>query len=298
MTRRGTYSIVAADPETLELGVAVQSHWFSVGSAVPFAQAGVGAVAVQSVPDPAAGAAILAALAEGAEAPEALRASVADGGLDAAAMRQTAVVDLHGRAAAWTGEGCIAHAGDVQGTGYSAQANMMLSPGVPEAMAAAFERAEGPLPERLMAALDAAEAAGGDARGKQSAALLVVPGDAAAPAHAFSVDLRVEDHPDPLAELRRLLVLHRAYELAGEADELVARGRHDEAARLYERAAQLAPDSDELLFWAGLARGAGDGLALVREAIARNPRWEVLLERLGPDVAPTAADVRAALARG
>lgn len=297
MTRRGTYSIVARDPETLELGVAVQSHWFSVGSAVPFAQAGAGAVAVQSVPDPAAGAAILAALAEGQEAQDALRGAIAHGGQDAAAMRQTAVVDLYGRAAAWTGAGCIAHAGDVQGPGFSAQANMMLSPGVPEAMATAFEASAGPLAERLMAALDAAEEAGGDVRGRQSAALLVVPGDPAAPAHAFSVDLRVEDHGDPLAELRRLLVLHRAYELAGEADELVAQGRHDEAAVRYERAAQLAPDSDELLFWAGLSRGPQDGVELVREAIARNARWAELLERLTPEVAPTAADVRAALRR-
>jgi uncharacterized Ntn-hydrolase superfamily protein len=295
MIRRGTYSIVARDPQTLELGVAVQSHWFSVGSVVPFAQAGVGAAAVQSVPDPLAGAALLAALAEGGDARDALRALVAGDQADAA-MRQTGVVDARGEAAAWTGSGCIAHAGDVQGPGFSAQANMMLRPGVPEAMADAFTGTEGPLAERLVAALDAAEAAGGDVRGRQSAALLVVPAEG--PAHASSVDLRVEDHSDPIAELRRLLVLHRAYGLAAEADELVAQGRHDEAAGLYERAAQLAPDSDELLFWAGLARGVDDGLALVREAIARNPRWAELLERLTPEVAPTAAAVRAALARG
>lgn len=294
MTRRGTYSIVARDPETLELGVAVQSHWFSVGSAVPFAQAGVGAVAVQSVPDPHAGPAILAALADGQDARDALRGSVAHGP-DVAAMRQTGVVDAYGRAAAWTGPGCIPYAGDVQGPGFSAQANMMLRAGVPEAMAAAFEAAEGPLAERLMAALDAGEEAGGDVRGRQSAAVLVVPGDPDEPPHAWRVDLRVEDHADPLAELRRLLVLHRAYELAGEADECVAQGNHAEASTLYERAAQLAPDSDELLFWAGLARGVEDGLPLVREAIARNPRWTELLERLPPEVAPTAAAVRAAL---
>ncbi|HEU4657340.1 MAG TPA: DUF1028 domain-containing protein [Capillimicrobium sp.] len=293
MTRRGTYSIVARDPETLELGVAVQSHWFSVGSAVPFAQAGVGAVAVQSVPDPGAGPAILAALEEGQDAQDALRGSIAFAD-DEGAMRQTGVVDAHGRAAAWTGPGCIPFAGDVQGPGYSAQANMMLREGVPEAMAAAYQAAEGPLAERLLAALDAGEEAGGDVRGRQSAALLVVPAEG--PSHAWTVDLRVEDHADPLAELRRLLVLHRAYELAGEADEMVAQGRHDEASGLYERAAQLAPDSDELLFWAGLARGPEDGIELVREAIARNPRWSELLERLTPEVAPTAADVRAALA--
>jgi uncharacterized Ntn-hydrolase superfamily protein len=294
VNRRGTYSIVARDPETLELGVAVQSHWFSVGSVVPFAQAGVGAAAVQSVPDPQAGPALLAALAEGQDARDALRGAIAGDG--EAAMRQTGVVDALGEAAAWTGAGCIPFAGDVQGPGFSAQANMMLREGVAEAMAAAFEATEGPLAERLVASLDAAEAAGGDARGRQSAALLVVP--AAGPAHARSVDLRVEDHAEPLAELRRLLVLHRAYELAGEADELVAQGRHDEASSRYERAAQMAPDSDELLFWAGLARGVESGLPLVREAIARNPRWTVLLERLTPDVAPTAAAMREALSRG
>lgn len=293
MTRRGTYSIVARDPETLELGVAVQSHWFSVGSVVPFARAGVGAAAVQSVPDPEAGPAMLAALAEGQDARDALRAVVA--GDDEAAMRQTGVVDARGGVAAWTGPGCVRFAGDVQGPGFSAQANMMLRDGVPEAMVAAFLGAEGPLAERLLTALDAAEEHGGDVRGRQSAALLVVPSDPALPPHARSVDLRVEDHPQPVTELWRLLVLHRAYELAGRADELVAQGRHDEANALYERAAQLAPDSDELLFWAGLARGAEAGLPLVRQAIQRNPRWSELLDRLTPEVAPNAAAVRAAL---
>jgi len=293
MTRRGTYSIVARDPDTLELGVAVQSHWFSVGSVVPFAQAGVGAVAVQSVPDPATGPAVLAALAAGETARDALRRAVT--GTDGA-MRQIGIVDALGRAAAWTGSGCIVHAADATGSGFTAQANMMLAPGVPEAMAAGYDAGAGqPLAERLLAALDAAEAAGGDVRGRQSAALLVVPGEPDAPAHARSVDLRVEDHPDPLGELRRLLVLHRAYALAGEADELVAQGRADEAGPLYAEAARLAPDADELLFWAGLAAGVPDGVALVREAIARNPRWAELLQRLTPDVAPTAKAVRESL---
>ncbi len=293
MTRRGTYSIVARDPDTLALGVAVQSHWLAVGAIVPVARAGVGAVAVQSIPDPDAGPAVLAALAAGHEARDALRSAI--GGDPNAAMRQLAVVDAHGRTAAWTGPGCIEHAGDVQDVGVSAQANMMLRSGVPEAMLDAYEATAGPLAERLMAALDAAEAAGGDLRGRQSAALLVVPGGPGQQPHARSVDLRVDDHPDPLGELRRLLVLHRAYELAGEADELVARNRPDEAGPLYERAAALAPDRDELLFWAGLAGGVPDGVARVREAIARNPRWRELLDRLGPDVAPSARAMRDAV---
>jgi uncharacterized Ntn-hydrolase superfamily protein len=292
MARHGTYSIVARDPDTLELGVAVQSHWFSVGAVVPFARAGVGAVAVQSVPDPRTGPMVIEALAAGETARDGLRRVVA--GTDAA-MRQVAIVDALGRTAAWTGSGCIRHAGDVNGTGFSAQANMMLAPGVPEAMAAGFAAAGGALAERLLAALQAAEAAGGDVRGRQSAALLVVPGVPDAPAHARSVDLRVEDHADPVGELGRLLVLHRAYALAGEADELVAQGRPDDAAPLYREAARLAPDCDELLFWGGLAGGVPDGVDLVRDAIARNPRWRELLERLTPAVAPTARAIGDAL---
>jgi len=292
MVRHGTYSIVARDPDSLELGVAVQSHWFSVGSVVPFAQAGVGAVAVQSVPDPDTGPAVLAALAARQDAREALRVAV--GAQADAGMRQIGVVDARGQSAAWTGTDCIRHAGDVEGPGFAAQANMMLDEGVPEAMAVAFEQARGALAERLLAALDGAEAAGGDVRGRQSAALLVVPAEGAP--HARAVDLRVEDHRDPLGELRRLLVLHRAYELAAQADELVAQGRHEEAAPRYEEAARLAPGNDELLFWAGLAAGPRHGLLLVREAIERNPRWATLLERLSADVAPHAPAMVRALA--
>jgi uncharacterized Ntn-hydrolase superfamily protein len=291
MARHGTYSIVARDPETLELGVAVQSHWFSVGSAVPFAQAGVGAVAVQAVPDPHAGTEILNALARGEGARDALRRSVA--GTDAG-MRQVGIVSARGTTAAWTGRGCIPFAGDIEGPGFSAQANMMLREGVPEAMAQGFTDARGPLAERLLAALEAAEGAGGDVRGRQSAALLVVPAEGLRTLR--SVDLRVEDHGDPVGEMRRLLVLHRAYELAGQADELVAQGRSREAGPLYERAADLAPGSDELLFWAGLAAGVPDGLDRVRAAIALNPRWAELLGRLTMDIAPTAKAVRDALA--
>lgn len=292
MTRRGTYSIVARDADTLELGVAVQSHWFSVGSVVPFAHAGVGAVAVQSVPDPETGPAVLAALAAGETARDALRRAVAG---TEARMRQIGIVDGRGETAAWTGGGCIRHAGDADGPGFTAQANMMLQDGVPEAMAAGFTQADGPLAERLLAALEAAEAAGGDVRGRQSAALVVVPGELDAPAYVRTVDLRVEDHDDPLAELRRLLVLHRAYALAGEAEELVARGHPRDAGPLYRESAALAPGRDELLFWSGLASGVPDGVPLVCEAIARNPRWRELLDRLPPDVAPAAKAMREAL---
>jgi uncharacterized Ntn-hydrolase superfamily protein len=295
--RHGTYSIVALDPETGELGAAVQSHWFSVGSLCTWARPGVGAVATQSVVEPAHGPNALDRIEAGDSAPEALRAI-----LDAdplAAVRQVGIVDARGNVAVATGPDCIAHAGDASGPHWSCQANMMERDTVPGAMSAAFEAAEGDLAARLVAALRAAEGEGGDVRGRQSAALLVVPPEGEA--WRARVDLRVEDHEDPLTELERLVVLWRAYELAGAADELMAAGRPEEAGALYRRAADLAPRSDELLFWAGLAIAhAGEldeGVAAVRRAAERQPNWLVLLDRLSPDFAPAGAAVRAALGR-
>jgi uncharacterized Ntn-hydrolase superfamily protein len=286
---------VARDAESGELGVAVQSHWFSVGSVVSWARAGVGAVATQSVAEIAYGPRTLDRLAAGEDAQSALRA-----GLDAdpsARVRQVAVVDRHGRVAAHTGEDCIPYAGHVGGPGFCCQANMMARETVPAAMAAAYEAAVGPFGDRLMAALEAAEAEGGDVRGRQSAAMLIVPpeGDV----WASRVQIRVDDHPDPLGELRRLLVLQRAYELAGEADELMGAGRAEEAGDLSRQAAELAPHSDELLFWAGLSIAqAGDvpaGAAVVGRAAETNPSWLVLLDRLSPEFAPAGEAVRQAL---
>jgi uncharacterized Ntn-hydrolase superfamily protein len=284
--RHGTYSIVAWDPASGEHGAAVQSHWFSVGSLCIWARPGIGAVATQSVVEPAHGPHGLDRLAAGAGAADALDALL---GADAlAAVRQVGIVDAAGRIAVHTGADCIPCAGHATGEHVSAQANMMARETVPAAMVAAFEAAEGDLAERLLAALDAAEGEGGDVRGRQSAALIVVP--AAGEAWQARFDLRVEDHHDPVAELRRLVVLARAYELAGQADELMASDRASEAGPLYERAAELAPDSHELLFWAGLAQAhAGDferGIAAVRRAIAIHPDWRILLERLSPDFAP------------
>jgi uncharacterized Ntn-hydrolase superfamily protein len=212
-------------------------------------------------------------------------------------VRQVAVVDVHGEAAVHTGSSCIGHAGDASGLGYTCQANMMATPHVWGAMAEAYEAGTGSLAERLAIALEAGEGAGGDVRGRQSAALVVVPHQGEA--HERSVDLRVEDHGDPVTELWRLVVLHRAYELAGEADELVAQGRHGEAGPRYERASEMVPDNDELLFWAGLAavqEGKRDeGLLRVRRAMDMNPGWRELLPRLTPDFAPSAPAVREAL---
>jgi len=212
-------------------------------------------------------------------------------------MRQVAVIDAQGRVATHTGDRCIAHAAHVIGSDHSCQANMMLNATVPAAMSNAFEAASGTLAERLMAALEAAQGEGGDVRGSQSAAMIVVPAEGEP--WRRTVDLRVEDHPEPLAELRRLLVLRCAYELADEADALLAAGRTDEAGERYRRAGELAPDSQELRFWAGLATAqVGDvdaGAAMVRRVIEVDPNWRALLDRLQPDFAPAAEAVRRAL---
>ncbi|MCU1678459.1 MAG: hypothetical protein JWM93_3217 [Frankiales bacterium] len=293
--RQGTYSIVARDPDTGEFGAAVQSHWFSVGSLCIWARPGVGAVATQSIVVPAHGPNALDRLEAGDNAATALSVVLAVD--DARALRQVAVVGAHGVPAVHTGDDCIAHAGHVVGDTWSCQANMMERDTVPAAMSAAFARTAGPLAERMLAALEAAEAEGGDVRGRQSAAMLVVP--ATGEPWRASVDLRVDDSTEPLRELRRLHGLHRAYELAGEGDDLLAAGRTADAGDRYRAAQSLAPESDELLFWAGLAMAQSgefeDGVDAVRRAVAVHPNWLVLLGRLSPEMAPAAAEVLRAL---
>jgi uncharacterized Ntn-hydrolase superfamily protein len=293
-----TYSIVAHDPESGQLGVAVQSHWFSVGPIVPWAAPGVGAVATQANAEVTYGPRALELLSAGTSAPDTLARLLAED--PGAASRQVAVMDAGGRAAAHTGPECIPFAGHLVSHGVSCQANIMVSDQVWPAMHRAFQAASGPLAARLLDALDAAQAAGGDARGQQSAALLVV-GPQGEPWETM-VSLRVEDHPDPLAELRRLLGVHEAYRLAGEADALVGQGRHDEAAGLYRQASALVPDNHELRLWAGLGAAQGGDLPLavaeVRAAIAAHPPWRELLQRLPAEVAPSASAVLAALDGG
>ena len=290
-----TYSIVARDPETGELGVAVQSHWFSVGPIVPWARPGVGAVATQANAEVAYGPRALDLLERGMSARGALKRLLAEDPL--AASRQVAVVDAHGEVAAHTGEACMAFAGDVQGAGVSCQANIMTTAEVWPAMLTAYASSPGSLTTRLLAALDVAESAGGDLRGRQSAAILVVP--ATGDPWATVTSLRIEDHPDPLAELGRLARLDAAYRIAGEGDERLAAGRHDEASALFRRACELAPESDELRFWAGLGAAQvgdmGTALADVRAAIDVHAGWLELLRRLTPEVAPSAPAVLAAL---
>jgi uncharacterized Ntn-hydrolase superfamily protein len=261
---------------------------------VTWGRAGVGAVATQSIAEPAYGPRLLDAMAGGVDPEAALQRLVAAD--PQGRFRQVACVSAQGRLAVHTGDGCIPFAGHTTGTGFSAQANMMASAGVWPAMAEAFQAATGPLARRLMAALDAAEAAGGDARGRQSAALLVVPAQGE---QWNRTELRVEDHPEPLDELRRLLEVHEAYALASKADDAMGEGRHDDAARYGAEALAKAPDNHELLFWAGLGTAqSGDlegGVALVRRAIELQPGWRELLGRLSPEIAPSAAQVAAAL---
>jgi uncharacterized Ntn-hydrolase superfamily protein len=257
-----TYSIVARDAETGELGVAVQSHYFSVGSVVPWLEAGVGAVATQSMVEVSYGPLALELLKAGRSPEETLRGlTAADAGQD---RRQVAVVDATGRVAVHTGTRCIAEAGHVTGDGFSAQANMMTKPTVPDAMAAAFTTATGPLAERLLDALDAAEAEGGDIRGRQSAAIAIVSGQLGTTPWDRVMDVRVEDAAEPLVELRRLVGLKRAYTGHGDASA-------------------LGPNP-ELTFWQGVTLAAAgqvdEALPLLRQAYAAGPGWSELLRRL------------------
>ena len=278
-----TFSIVARDPATGELGVAVQSHWFSVGSVVPWAEAGVGAVATQSFVEPSYGPKGLALMKQGIAPKAALdRLLAADAQRDA---RQVAFVDAKGRVAVHTGPKCIPGAGQHAGDGYTTEANLMLTNEVPDAMAKAFEAAKGPLAERMLAALFAAQAVGGDVRGRQSTAILVVRGSASdKPWTDRLVDLRIEDHPEPLKELARLLTLHRAYELMNRGDDASAVGNTDEAFRDYASAAAMVPDNDEFVFWTAVTLATNgrtdDALPLFAKAFRMNPSWMLLVPRL------------------
>ncbi len=280
------------------MGAAVQSHWFSVGPIVPWARAGVGAVATQASAEVSYGPRGLELMAQGVAAPDALTRLLADDALSAS--RQLALVDATGRVAAHTGDACMPDAGDCQGTAVSCQANIMANERVWPAMLDAFERCPGSLTERLLAALDAAEAEGGDLRGRQSAAIIVVP--ATGRPWDTVVSLRVEDHPDPLRELARLIRLHDAYLEAGLGDERLAAGEHEQAAALYLRACEMAPESDELRFWAGIGSATmGDVNTAVihaRAAIAIHPGWLELLARLPGDAVPAASLLLEALRDG
>jgi uncharacterized Ntn-hydrolase superfamily protein len=278
-----TYSIVARDPATGELGVAVQSHWFSVGSSVPWAQSGVGAVATQSFIDPSYGSLGLALMSAGRSAEEALSGLVeADVTPE---VRQVGMVDADGATAAFTGELAIQFACDRQGAGFTVQANLMHRATVCDAMFEAFNSAGGDLAARLMAALEAAEAEGGDIRGRQSAALLVVAAEPSGrPWEDRLFDLRVDDSPEPLEELARLLEVARAFRHMNAGDALLTEGDVDGAVGEYRKAEALLPGESEPIFWhAATLASVGrveESLPLFAEAFRLRPEWRELVPRL------------------
>jgi uncharacterized Ntn-hydrolase superfamily protein len=278
-----TYSIVARDAETGEMGVAVQSHWFSVGSIVTWAEAGVGAVATQSFVDPAYGPRGLELMKSGLSAEQALEALLlVDEGRD---VRQVAFVDTSGNVAAHTGAKCIEAAGHHVGEGYSVQANMMLNGLVVPAMATAYEGAEGDLADRMMAALEAAQSVGGDIRGKQSAAMLIVKPESTGRSWSDRVlELRIEDHPTPIVELKRLLTVHRAYDHMNAGDLAVEHGDLDLAMAEYGAAAELLPGNLEVEYWAAVTLATNGGLdqalPTFEKIFAADPNWVELTRRL------------------
>ena len=278
-----TYSIVALDAETGQLGVAVQSHWFSVGTVVPWAKAGVGAVATQSIAEPSYGPKGLALMEKGTPADEALQSLLAkDIGKN---VRQVAMVDFQGNVGVHTGSRCISHASHLTGKNYSVQANIMAKSTVPSAMVQAFESTTGDLAERMLAALDAAEAEGGDLRGRQSAAMLVVSGEPTGdPWTDRIVDLEVADHENPLIELRRLLRISQAYRHAQRGDEYMEKNEMDSALQEYSAATKLYPENPELPFWTAVTLAqTGElekALLIFNDVFSRNGNLRELVPRI------------------
>ncbi len=279
-----TYSIVARDKNTGEMGVAVQSHWFSVGTLVSWGEAGVGVVATQSFINPAFGPGGLYLLKEGKSAKEALEILIKnDEGRD---VRQLAILDKNGNSAGYTGSRCIPFAGHIEGENYSVQANLMESETVWGAMEKAFLETENlPLAERLLAAMEAAQAEGGDIRGKQSAAILVVRGEATGNLWEDRlVDLRIDDHPTPIKEMKRLLKVHRAYEHMNKGDLEIEHGNIEEAVKEYGAAEEMFPDNLEMKFWHAVTlANAGkmdDAKKIFKEVFTKDKNWHTLIPRL------------------
>ena len=282
-----TFSIVARDPITGDMGVAVQSHWFSVGSVVTWAEAGVGAIATQSMAEVSYGPLGLDLLRGGKTAGQALKALLAtDEGRE---LRQVAMVDVNGEIATHTGNRCIKEAGHITGEGFSVQANMMLKDTVWKAMFDAYQTAlKNPaidLPERLLLALEAAQNSGGDIRGKQSAAIKIVSAkQTGKPWAGVLMELRVEDHPEPLPELRRLVEIQRAYEFMNKGDEFLGKGEKANAMLAYSNAAKLAPQIVEIPFWNAVTLADNgnmdEALPIFKDVFTREPIWKELLSRL------------------
>jgi len=278
-----TYSIVALDETTGELGVAVQSHWFSVGFLVPWAKAGVGAVATQSFVKVDYGPDGLQLMESGMKAADALKTLTSKD--EGEAVRQVGMIDIKGNVAAHTGSRCIKYAGHIVGKNYSVQANMMANGTVPKAMAVAFEKTKGDLADRMMAALEAAEAEGGDIRGKQSAAMVIVSGEpSGVDWKDTKLSLRIEDHPTPLIELKRLIRVHRAYQHANMGDHYMETEEIDKALIEYSKAAEYYPENPELPYWSAVALANGgrleEALPVFQSVFQRNPDLKTMTPRL------------------
>lgn len=278
-----TFSIVARDSLTGDIGVAVQSHWFSVGTSVSWARAGVGAVATQSLTNVSFGPRALDMLEQGLTPQQALDSLIAND--DGRAYRQVAIIDSKGRVANHTGDKCIAEAGDINGKQYSVQANMMLNDTVWPAMSKAYENADGPLAERMVAALEAAQKEGGDIRGQQSAAILVVPGKSTGKKwEDRKIDLRVEDNPQAVDEIARLLEVQRAYQHMNAGDEAIEKGDVDRALEEYGAAREMFPNNVEMTYWTAVSlANAGrmdQALNLFKEVFLANEHWVELTKRI------------------
>jgi uncharacterized Ntn-hydrolase superfamily protein len=278
-----TYSIVAYDFETFEFGVAVQSRYFSVGSVVPWAEANVGAVATQSFVNVSYGPRGLELLKKGLTAKEVVERLVSDD--EGREYRQLGIVDAKGNAASYTGSKCLEWAGSKTGSGYTVQGNILSGENVVKAMAETYENAKGSLAERLVAALEAGEKAGGDARGRQSAALLVVKENAGRGGYGDKfIELRVEDHPDPVNELKRLLRLHRVYYLIDEAELKFTQGSLEAAVSNIEEALKIHPNCDDAYLDLGLiylqAQKIEDAVKAFKRAVEINPKIITVIRQI------------------
>jgi uncharacterized Ntn-hydrolase superfamily protein len=279
-----TFSIVARDSVSGEMAVAVQSHWFSVGTAVSWAEAGVGAVATQSFVNKSFGIRGLDLLRRGLTAQEALDALLKDD--DGREVRQVAIVDTKGNVATHTGKGCIQYATQIQGKQFSVQSNMMLTDKVSKSMASSFERSGGkPLGERMLLALEAAQSAGGDIRGKQSAALIVVPGKSEGkPWDERTVDLRVDDSKEPIKELRRLYTVSIAYQHMNNGDLAVEKNDMTKAMNEYNAAMKLMPGNLEMQYWTAVTlannKQLDKALPIFKKVFAVDKNWKELTKRL------------------
>jgi uncharacterized Ntn-hydrolase superfamily protein len=281
-----TFSIVARDENTGELAVGVQSHWFSVGTAVPWLQAGVGAIATQSFVDKSYGIKGLQLIQQGFTAQQALDSLLkADAGRE---VRQVAIIDYKGNVATHTGTNCIQYASHIKGINYSVQSNMMLGNNVNKNMQTAFEQSAGkPLAERVLLALEAAQKAGGDIRGMQAAAIVVVPGKSTGmPWNERTVDLRVDDHPKPLQELRRLYNVHLAYEHMNNGDLAVEKNDMTLAMKEYNSAMKMFPSNLEMKYWTAITlannKRLSEALPLLKSIFIQDKNWKELTRRLPP----------------